>query len=221
MTSWSSRNVSPGNRRKWLPWRRRPFQASDDHNAVLAGDLVRHEMLHALLRATGHRRSAFIVRCSGIVVCIDRCITDGGPAAPPDPNARLVDPKVLRVGVTVTPVAPSSATNGGNFMMIVTAENTDSTPVIAQLPPSGDAGPRGILLIGLGELGEAAIELPLFNAQEAVQRARLPQAGIVLPRARASEVRGRREIMPSQRQAAAIAQLPARSRHPTTKRGRA
>src|SRR5674476_1015445 len=35
MTSWSSRNVSPGNRRNWLPWRRRPFQASDDHNAVL------------------------------------------------------------------------------------------------------------------------------------------------------------------------------------------
>jgi hypothetical protein len=106
-----------------------------------AGDLVRHEMLHALLRSGGHPRDAFIARCGGVVVCTEECITEAGPAPQPDPAAQLVAPSALQIGVEVTPGAPSSSVNNGNFMMVVTARNTSASPVIVQLPPSGDAGP--------------------------------------------------------------------------------
>jgi hypothetical protein len=106
-----------------------------------AGDLVRHEMLHALLRAPGHPRSAFIADCSGVVVCIKRCITDGSPAPLPDPTARTVSADALTIAVEVVPNAPNSGSNDGNFMMIVTATNATTTPVVVALPPSGDADP--------------------------------------------------------------------------------
>ena len=112
-----------------------------DGDSQFAGDLVRHEMLHALLQSAGHPRSAFIGRCSGIVVCTKQCITDGGAAPQPDPSAQLVSPSALQIGVEVTPSAPSSAVNNGTFMMVVTAQNTGAGPVIVQLPQSGDAGP--------------------------------------------------------------------------------
>ena len=105
------------------------------------GDLVRHEMLHALLQSGSHPRSEFIGRCSGTVVCTGQCITDGGPAPQPDPSAQLVGPSALKIGVEVTPSAPSSAVNSGTFMMFVTAQNVGANPIIAQLTPSGDAGP--------------------------------------------------------------------------------
>ena len=108
-----------------------------------AGDLVRHEMLHALLRSGGHPRNAFIARCGGVVVCTQECITEAGPAPQPDPAAQLVAPSALEIGVEVTPGAPSSSVNDGNFMMVVTAKNSSASPVIAQLPASGDAGPSG------------------------------------------------------------------------------
>jgi hypothetical protein len=106
-----------------------------------AGDLVRHEMLHALLRAGGHPRNEFIARCAGVVVCTKDCITEAGPAPQPDPAAKLVPPSALEIGVEVTPGAPSSSLNGGNFMIVVTARNPSTFPLIVQLPPSGDAGP--------------------------------------------------------------------------------
>ena len=112
-----------------------------DGDSQFAGDLVRHEMLHALVQSAGHPRSAFIGRCSGTVVCTKQCITDGGPASLPDPSAQLVSPSALQIGVEVTPLAPGSAVNNGTFMMFVTAQNTAASPVIVQLAPSGDAGP--------------------------------------------------------------------------------
>jgi hypothetical protein len=106
-----------------------------------AGDLVRHEMLHALLRASGHPRQQFIARCGGTVVCTQQCIRDAGPAPEPNPLAGNVSPSALEIGVEVSPSAPGSSINEGNFMMVVTARNPSSSPVIVQLPPAGDAGP--------------------------------------------------------------------------------
>lgn len=107
----------------------------------LAGDLVRHEMLHALLRATGHPRKDFIAKCGGIVVCTQQCIKDAGPAPASNPLAVNVAPSSLEIGVAVTPTAPSSSINDGNFMMVITVRNPTVSPVIVQLSPSGDAGP--------------------------------------------------------------------------------
>ena len=104
------------------------------------GDLVRHEMLHALLNSVGHPRDAFIGRCGETVTCAARCIREGGPAPQPDPAARAIAPTALQIGVELIPSQPSYTVNDGNFRMVVTARNGSAGPVIVQLPPSGDAG---------------------------------------------------------------------------------
>jgi hypothetical protein len=104
------------------------------------GDLVRHEMLHALLRSGGHPRDAFIGRCGGTVVCEALCIQDAGPPPPPDPAATMVDLSALQIAVELVPAQPSVSVNDGWFRMVVTARNPMAGPVLVQLP-SSNAGP--------------------------------------------------------------------------------
>lgn len=134
-------------------------------SSELEGDLVRHEMLHALLRQEGHPRADFIGRCAGTVVCVQRCITEAGPAPAPDPSAQLVAPSTLQIGVELTPPAPRASVDDGNFRMVVTARNGAPNPVIVQLPPSGDAGPPasfsyGIVGGGLGYFYDGRADVP-------------------------------------------------------------
>lgn len=122
---------------------------SRSHRIVVAGeqqlfgDVIRHEMLHALLRVRGHPRGMFIQRCGGVVVCVDKCISDGGPAPPPDPHAIRAAPTALRIEVSVDPAAPGSSQDDGHFRMVITARNPTASALDVQLPPSGDAGPPG------------------------------------------------------------------------------
>lgn len=104
------------------------------------GDLVRHEMLHALLHSPGHARDAFIGRCGGTVVCEAVCIKDAGPPPPPDPAATMVGPSALQIAVELVPGQPSVSVNDGWFRMVVTARNPMAGPVLLQLP-SSNAGP--------------------------------------------------------------------------------
>lgn len=110
-------------------------------DANMQGDIVRHEMLHALLGVRGHPRDAFLGRCRGVVDCAGSCITDGGPAPASDPNALRVAPDSLDITVEVTPTLGDSAIMDSAFMMIVFARNRLNVPVSVHLPPSGDAGP--------------------------------------------------------------------------------
>lgn len=106
------------------------------------GDIIRHEMLHALLgSAKGHPRSAFREQCAGVVPCTDRCVADGGPPAPLGPATMTVVPADLEIGIDVTPTIPGSAVQGGHFTMVISVTNARSEPVMVLLPPSGDAGP--------------------------------------------------------------------------------
>jgi hypothetical protein len=105
-----------------------------------SGDLVRHEMLHALIRADGHPREQFLNRCAGIVVCITSCITDAGPAPAADPAAIMVDPIALDVRISLTPSIPSGRL-GEHFWITVTARNPLDQPVIVRLPPMFEDGP--------------------------------------------------------------------------------
>jgi hypothetical protein len=66
----------------------------------------------------------------------------------------------LDIELTVTPSAPSSVVNDGNFMMVVTVRNNSSTPVIAVLPQSGDSGP--LVLYGYADSsGSGGVEYDL------------------------------------------------------------
>ncbi|MCC6930945.1 MAG: hypothetical protein IT359_18285 [Gemmatimonadaceae bacterium] len=122
-------------------------------NAQLHGSLVRHEMLHALMRNGDHPREMFIGRCAAEVVCIDDCIVAGGRPPPPDPTAVHVPSDSLRVSVEVTPPQPQRAIMNGHFMMIIQARNETPQALIIDLAPSGDAGPPrswGFKLVGNG-----------------------------------------------------------------------
>ena len=110
-------------------------------NSERFGDLVRHEMLHALLQSGRHARDAFIGRCGGTVACDDTCIKDAGPPASPDPAATIVGPSALQIAVELVPSQPRVSVNDGWFRMVITARNPTTGPVLVQLPPSEDAGP--------------------------------------------------------------------------------
>jgi hypothetical protein len=110
-------------------------------SAVMDAALVRHEMLHALIRVTSHPRESFLGRCGGVVVCISSCLAEAGPPPPPDPAALHVSPTGLEVNVLVTPERPARALYGGYFTLTVTVHNPRDQAVVVTLPPSADAGP--------------------------------------------------------------------------------
>ncbi|HEX6533579.1 MAG TPA: hypothetical protein VF041_03225 [Gemmatimonadaceae bacterium] len=110
--------------------------------AMMAGPLVRHEMLHALVRLPGHPRNEFLERCGGVVVCVDDCITAAGPPPVPSAGTPRVGSDALSLSVEVNPPLPDGATHGGYFTITVLAHDPADHAVVVELLPSGDAGPR-------------------------------------------------------------------------------
>jgi hypothetical protein len=107
----------------------------------LAGNLVRHEMLHALIKARGHPRAKFLDACGGVVNCTESCISDAGPPPAPDPASIQVGPEPLQVQVDIQPAAPSRAVDGGFFALIVSVRNPMTSPLVVTLPPRPVGGP--------------------------------------------------------------------------------
>lgn len=114
------------------------------NDGISAGELVRHEMLHALLRGGDHPRDMFVRRCGGVVVCVDACLSEAGPPPAPDPAARLEPDSALDVTVDVIPDAPGSGTWDGYLMMIVHAHNRAGYPIVSK------RGGFGYILFGNG-----------------------------------------------------------------------
>jgi hypothetical protein len=106
----------------------------------LTGAKVRHEMLHALIKARGHSRAKFLADCGGVVTCAEACISDAGPPPAPDPAAIQIGPEPLEVRVDVEPTTPSRAVEDGFFAVIVSVRNPRMSPVVVQLPPLPIAG---------------------------------------------------------------------------------
>jgi hypothetical protein len=81
------------------------FTSRYTHRIVLTqalferGAIVRHEMLHALLRDGGHPRAQFLGSCASLVVCRGVCIKDAGPWHPPQKDYVVLPPDSLKVGV--------------------------------------------------------------------------------------------------------------------------
>jgi hypothetical protein len=105
-------------------------------NGILFGDLVRHEMLHALLRQqSGHSRVFFVEHCAGIVSCGLKCLADAGRAPSIDPMVQRVSSSVLELSVSVVPQRPQSSVDGGVFTIIVAAHNPNPYPVVVTWHP--------------------------------------------------------------------------------------
>jgi len=105
---------------------------------VLDGGLVRHEMLHALVRQLrGHPREYFLDRCGGIVVCSAGCVADAGPAPNVDATVARVTSDVLELYLSIVPNSPSASIDGGVFGISITATNPNSYPIVVDTNPNG------------------------------------------------------------------------------------
>jgi hypothetical protein len=98
------------------------------------GDLVRHEMLHALLQVDGHPRASFLGSCAGVVICDQDCISSTDPFVGFGGAVPVVAPDSIDVSVAIDPGSPGSGTDAGFFTASVTARNPRPTPVVVQLP---------------------------------------------------------------------------------------
>jgi hypothetical protein len=74
-------------------------------DSIASGQLVRHEMLHALGATPGHPAAYFQDRCGGIVDCQAACLSDGG-TVPVDSAGSFVDPMWLLVTTKFEPIVP-------------------------------------------------------------------------------------------------------------------
>ena len=98
------------------------------------GEVVRHEMLHALRQAGGHPRDLFLDKCGGIVACDGGCVQDAG--GPPDTSstAPLVSPATISIGTLLVPDPVSVSRDSGWFTVTVMATNSAPRPVRVAVP---------------------------------------------------------------------------------------
>ncbi len=97
--------------------------------SVLKGDEVRHEMLHALVRAPGHPAAEFQDRCGGIVSCGPSCQEDGGGALVVPHDARAVRATSLQLRLQVLPERGDFATDSGAVTAVLAVTNPYDYPV--------------------------------------------------------------------------------------------
>lgn len=92
-------------------------------SAMLDGEAVRHEMLHALVRKPGHPRNQFLGNCAGTVACQGACITDAGTFPPPPVSPIQVTGDSLDITMSIAPRNPTPAVDGGFFTITVFVRN--------------------------------------------------------------------------------------------------
>lgn len=103
-------------------------------SARLDGSVVRHEMLHALIRQSGHPRSAFLEKCAGLVTCSRECVEDAGPASSDYVGYPAVSLDSIETSIQILPNPPTLGVDGGVFSIVVSARNRTSHPVKLTLP---------------------------------------------------------------------------------------
>ena len=99
---------------------------------VLNGGVVRHEMLHSLLKQGGHPRNEFLGRCAGTVSCQGSCIQDAGPYPAPPESPIQVRGDSIDISVDIEPRNPNSAHDGGFFSITVMVRNRSTHWVTVQ-----------------------------------------------------------------------------------------
>lgn len=102
---------------------------------VQSGGLVRHEMLHALIRTSGHPAMYFQDLCGGVVWCDADCALDGGPVTPVDSSGPFVKPADVAIEARVDSTAPSLARDSGWVALSIQVRNPNPYAVRLHLNP--------------------------------------------------------------------------------------
>lgn len=138
------------------------------------GQVVRHEMLHALLASKGHSRQDYLEDCGGYVSCSSKCVADAGPAPIVPASVPRVSPTALEVGMTIAPNVIRSWENAGYFAVTVQARNPAAHPVLVVLPspvsflyqfvgPSGEVGSVPVLDEGVQSFAAGETKVHVFD----------------------------------------------------------
>jgi len=115
-------------------WSRASNRIVLNRNRTIDGPVVRHEMLHALVRSGGHPRREFLQDCGGVVSCPPSCIRDAGAPLPWGAGTPTIAPSQLEVTSAVSPASPSSMIDGGLATFTISVRNPFAYPVVVQLP---------------------------------------------------------------------------------------
>jgi len=100
---------------------------------LLSGQLVRHEMLHALI-GPGHSR-AFLDACGGVVACEEECLTEAGGLPVLDSTASAAPVSTLQTELQVQPANPSLSGDSGWVALSVLVHTPKEANVRATLAP--------------------------------------------------------------------------------------
>jgi hypothetical protein len=100
----------------------------------LDGQLVRHEMLHALA-GPEHRQEYFVDKCGGVVVCESSCLAEAGELPTPPTNSPIVQSIDLDTELRVDPADASLAKDSGWIALTVSIANLREYPVWTRLLP--------------------------------------------------------------------------------------
>ena len=97
----------------------------------LNGSVIRHEMLHSLIRQEGHPREYFMEKCGGVVHCEGDCIEPAAPYVP----LPIVQSDHLQTSLSIDPENPGATFEDGLFSVTVTATNPADHAVRVNLTP--------------------------------------------------------------------------------------
>jgi hypothetical protein len=126
-------------------------------NVELDGQIVRHEMLHSLVRGKGHPREQFLGKCRGWVHCENGCVPEQDLSQ--FAAWKRLPPESLVVNVSLDPSQPSMAIDSGFFQVIVEVQNTQSQRVMVNMPaPSPGIPPNAFTVTFNGQVGSGLTE---------------------------------------------------------------
>lgn len=148
---------------------------------TLDGHLVRHEMLHALLRVGGHPREFFVERCGGLVSCGGPCYQEASRTGPPNSTAPIVSTRLLNIATEVWPsnVSLSTGTRGCATVVVRVGNPLSDTVRIRMtragtvtwsvngLESIGDGGP--LVIDSLVVLAPGAVRSYAFDCPRLIQ----------------------------------------------------
>jgi hypothetical protein len=97
------------------------------------GPMVRHEMLHALVRGDGHPRSQFLGNCASLVSCEGICVDDAGRWHLPRQDYVILPPESLGV-ISRAELLPRESDGERWFELTVTVRNGRGRPVLVATP---------------------------------------------------------------------------------------